>query len=141
MIVEINKGVCKMIVETKDKSGITYYIDEEKRTVVCKLRGAMFDVLDNLLSHYSDVDFEHDYTMKDCYVGKAKCSPEDKWDTNTGKRIALCRALVSYYNDRDKVFMKVCNDLVSIKNYCLDQSIYAGHKADSYRDELNKHLG
>ena len=63
------------------------------------------------------------------------------WDKNTGKRIALCRALVSYYNDRDKVFMKVCNDLVSIKNYCLDQSIYAEHKADSYRDELNKHLG
>lgn len=130
-----------MIVETKDKSGITYYIDEEKRTVVCKLRGAMFDVIDNLLSRCNYVDFENDYTMKDCYVGKAKCSPEDKWDKNAGKRIALCRALVSYYNDRDKVFMKVYNDLASVTNYCLEQATYAGHKADSYREELNKHLG
>lgn len=130
-----------MIVETKNKSGITYYIDEEKRTVVCKLRGAMYDVAANLESRFNYVDFEHDYTMKDCYVGKAKCSPEDKWDKNTGKRIALCRALVSYYNDRDKVFMKVCNDLTSVTNYCLEQATYAEHKADSYRDELNKHLG
>ena len=129
-----------MIVETKNKSGITYYIDEEKRTVVCKLRGTMFDVSANLLSHCNYVDFENDYTMKDCYVGKAKCSPGDKWDKNTGKRIALCRALVAYYKDKDKMFMKVCNDLASVTNYCLEQSAYAGDKADSYRDELNKHL-
>lgn len=130
-----------MIVETKDKSGITYYIDEEKRTVVCKLRGAMFDVVDNLLSHCSYVDFENDYTMKDCYVGKAKCSPEDKWDKNTGKRIALCRALVAYYKDKDKMFMEVYRDLANVRNYCLKQSLYAVRKADSYRAELNKHLG
>lgn len=130
-----------MIVETKNNSGITYYIDEEKRTVVCKLRGAMFDVIDNLLSHCNYVDFENDYTMKDCYVGKAKCSPEDKWDKNTGKRIALCRALVSYYNDKNKVLMAVCRDLATVRNYCLEQSLYAVRKADSYRSELNKHLG
>lgn len=141
MIFEINKGVCKMIVETKNKSGITYYIDEEKRTVVCKLRGAMFDVIDNLLSRCNYVDFENDYTMKDCYVGKAKCSPEDKWDKNTGKRIALCRALVAYYKDKDKMFMEVYRDLANVRNYCLKQSLYAVRKADSYRAELNKHLG
>lgn len=130
-----------MIVETKNKSGITYYIDEEKRTVVCKLRGAMLDVVDNLLSHCSYVDFENDYTMKDCYVGKAKCSPEDKWDKSTGKRIALCRALVAYYKDKDKMFMEVYKDLANVRNYCLKQSLYAVRKADSYRAELNKHLG
>lgn len=130
-----------MIIETKDKSGITYYIDEEKRTVVCKLRGSMFDVKENLFFHCEQVDFMHNYWMKDCYVGKAKCSPEDKWDKDTGKRIALCRALVSYYDDKHKVFNQAYKDVVSVERYIAEQSAYAEGKSVSYRDELRKHLG
>lgn len=130
-----------MIVETKNKSGITYYIDEENRTVVCKLRGSMFDVKENLFLHCEQVDFMHNYWMKDCYVGKAKCSPEDKWDKDTGKRIALCRALVSYYDDKHKVFNQAYKDVVSVERYIAEQSAYAEGKAVSYRDELRKHLG
>lgn len=130
-----------MIVETKNKSGITYYIDEDKRTVVCKLRGSMFDVMTNLVDHCDLVDFQNNYWMKDCYVGKAKCSPEDKWDKNTGKRIALCRALVSYYNDKNKLFNEAHKNVLSVEKYCAEQSSYAERKADSYREELDKHLG
>lgn len=130
-----------MIVETKNKSGITYYIDEEKRTVVCKLRGSMFDVKENLFFHCEQVDFMHNYWMKDCYVGKAKCSLEDKWDKDTGKRIALCRALVSYYHDKHKLFNEACNDIVCVENYIADQAEYAADKVVSYKAELRRHLG
>lgn len=129
-----------MIVETKKKSGITYYIDEEKGTVVCKLRGTMFDVEDAMLAHCDCMDFNRFYVMKDCYEGKAHCSPEDKWDKEKGKRIALCRALMSYYNDKDKTFRKIRDDMYVAYNYVVGQSCYAKHKADSYNEELQKHL-
>ena len=61
-------------------------------------------------------------------VGVAKCSPEDEFDLETGKRIAKARLLQKYYKKKEKVYLKVSEVAYqlaavarNIENYCTDE--------------------
>lgn len=99
----------------------TYYIDEENRVVVCKLKAEvpewiyrMFDAID-MINLYSDhglgtitkeisQQFKelHDKFNSKCdgemkFAGKAVCSSEDKFDERIGKQLATRKAIAQLY--------------------------------------------
>lgn len=57
---------------------INYIVNEEKKTVVCILE------VEYLLGSWESLRF----------TGKAKCSPDDQWDVETGRKIAYSRAYI-----------------------------------------------
>ena len=66
-----------------------FYINEEKRTVVCKIISDCYTL----------------YPYK-TFVGKAKCDPEDKFDVEKGKKIAKLRAYTKYNKNELKDIRK-----------------------------------
>lgn len=65
------------------------YINPEKRTVVTIIKERNF-FEDNLCK----------------YIGKSKCSPEDNFNIELGKRLSLARAWLKYDEDKLKFIQK-----------------------------------
>ena len=97
------------------KSGnIKYEIDEEKRTVIAVLECSSDDA--NIVFQSACIKYgkgvgfgsmvpayRTKYQIKSEYVGKSKCHPDDVFDVEFGKRLALLRAKDKYLramNDR-----------------------------------------
>lgn len=109
-----NKTDTKII----ERNDITYYINEKKRTVVCKRTDCYGDVVSLLhkliggISIPSDVSVDKTLFLKNEYTGTAKCNPEDKWDEETGMTLARNRMLCKYYTDKiDR--LNRCEDLIN----------------------------
>lgn len=131
-----------MIVERKDNSKVTYYIDEDKKTVVCKLEGCRDDVI-NWAAQHSPMFFAFEfqtnadkYTINNTYKAKATCHAEDTWDVEKGKRIALCKVLKKYYEAKDKVMDKIALDFFKEYSKFSNKSQSFGANAFVYREEL-----
>lgn len=79
---------------------IEYYVNLEKRTVVCRISNC-HDVLTEQLEKrgyfipYNDTHLE----IADEYVGKAVCSPDDKFDEKFGMILAYRRATIKMNAD------------------------------------------
>lgn len=131
-----------MIVERKDNSKVTYYIDEEKKTVVCKLEGCKKDVVDWAIQHnpfyyaYEFLTNGYKHQINDTYKAKATCHAEDTWDVEKGKRIALCKVLKKYYEAKDKVMDKIAKDFFDGYSKFSKKSKSFGTKAFLYHEEL-----
>lgn len=110
-------------------SKITYYIDEEKKTVVAVMTDCEYDAIDILekmgirsISHNSwSMD---KFMINTTYRGKAKCSPDDEWDEEEGMCIARNRMLANYYRARtmalmhaEKIFQDILDELGSRIDY------------------------
>ena len=96
---------------------IRYIINEEKRTVVAIMEHCARD---------ADDIFTHDFTaegidvlcyasnfknyLKNTYRAKAKCSMDDEWDVEVGKKVAREKMLAKYYRDLAKT-MEGCIDI------------------------------
>lgn len=131
-----------MIVERKDNSKVTYYIDEHKKTIVCKLEGCRDDVIDwaaqqsPMFYAFKFLIRADKYTIKDTYKAKATCHAEDTWDVEKGKRIALCKVLKKYYEAKDKAMDKIAEDLFDEHSKFSRKSHSFGIKAFLYDEEL-----
>ena len=93
--------------EQKEGSAILYLIDEENRTVIAKI--PQKNLLDALNREYCK--YEIPLCVTNCpsssyFVGVAKCSPEDEFDVEVGKRLAAARMLKKYY----KTKLRMLND-------------------------------
>lgn len=91
-------------IEHNSNSKITYYIDKDKRVVVCKMTDCRFEVYYKLydmgIVKLPDEKSISPILLKDTYEGKSVCHKSDEWDENTGKRIALDKMLIKYYKDK-----------------------------------------
>lgn len=131
-----------MIVERKDNSKITYYIDENKRTIVCKLEGCRDDVIDWAAQHnsmfytFAFVTNADKYTIDNTYKAKATCHVKDTWDVDKGKRIALCKVLKKYYEAKDRVLDKIAKDFFDGYSKFSKKSQSFETKAFLYYEEL-----
>ncbi len=65
------------------KKVVKTYIDEDKKVVVTKIK-------------VRDFCFDDFFMEERTYTGKAKCSPEDTFDVELGKKISLARAWMKY---------------------------------------------
>ena len=136
--------VMATIAEKSKGGGVTYYIDEASGTVVAKLHCSKYDAIEafaricenEFYSHFSDCPFEINdrrynstyskkHLIKDYYIGKAKCSADDKFDPEFGKKLALNRAKAKYH---DAVSMK----LFDISRYI--ERIYSAISVRSDKD-------
>ena len=92
------------------KSGrVTYKINMDERTVIAKITCEKTDpqmVFDCKVARYIDGNgvgpleiseyYENKYDISRVYVGKAKCHPDDTFDEEFGKKLALLRAKNKY---------------------------------------------
>lgn len=95
-----------------------FFVNEEKRTVVCVIEGMKYRV-------YSDLDRAINSAggavimlgeskvarLKDRFVGKAVCSSEDEWDENIGKLLAYSRAKHKFYRSYFKHLNHIMYDI------------------------------
>lgn len=103
-----------------------FYIDENKRTVVCVINNTRDLVLDFFNIRFMDwespkanVLFKpNDYLRQKLrlpkrFEGKAVCSPEDTWDVEAGKLIAFNRAkykLNTSFFKRAQLYVDIINN-------------------------------
>lgn len=116
---------------------LKYYVNKEKRTVVCVLECDEFSAVDFVERNHSirGEYFAHDYkkyVMPMRFEGKAKCAPEDEFDEELGKLIAFDRAKAKY----DRALMSNTRNLIEM---LYENFIAADHKAMRYRHNAVKH--
>ena len=98
-------------------SKINYVINKEKRTIVAIMTDCEYDILDSLIkaglySLYDYGDKVKKAMIPNVFRGKAKCSPEDEWDEEAGKKIARERMLAKYYLHKAKKFKQILADFL-----------------------------
>lgn len=109
-------------------SDCRFYVNEAERTVVCVIPQFVEEgnwrkftrnmVTDFIYDNFSfrEMDFRYsmnpafvdELEMPNTFIGKAVCSPDDKWDEEIGKMIAFSRAKDKCY----KSFFKRANRFV-----------------------------
>lgn len=102
------------VIEKNPNSNIVYYINEEKKTVVCKLNTCIADMYNYLykfpiVSYNFIDDLVEKNIIKSCYTAKAVCVEEDNWDVEKGKRIALAKVLKRYHKDKFFILSTIIN--------------------------------
>lgn len=89
---------------------VQYFIDEEKKVVVAKIVGTAYDISCELCKlGYHEVPT----IIADSFVGKAKCSPDDVFDIEKGKKIAFKRAFAKYTRAKNRELTRFKSWLVS----------------------------
>lgn len=79
-----------------------FYVNEEKRTVVCKLTGILTGFTGDFENELAGsakntkVAFADEFAVME-FTAKAKCCPNDTFDEKTGKQIAESRAKMKVY--------------------------------------------
>lgn len=133
-------------------SDCRFYVNEEKRTVVCVIPKTHYMVKDFIGEHFhwrGDFDFS-DYnlsyrlsdelSMPSSFVGKAVCAPEDEWNEETGKLVAFARAKDKCY----KSFFKRANMFIQKLDGRLGDMIGIfndfGMKLDNKREALQAQI-
>lgn len=112
-----------------------FFINPDQRIVVCKLTGTLMGPESN--RWYLNPNFEPRNLTS---IGKAVCSPNDKFDVNIGKKIALAKAESAIYNKACKVIaneMNVCADYIEmLRTFFLKADDVIEHNLD-YIDRLS----
>lgn len=138
-----------MIVEKNENGNITYYIDEKKKIVVCKLSDCKYDVYNliaNKLGDYNEFAYMvcmegNEKFLNDTYVAKSRCIDGDTWDVEKGKRIALCKVLKKYYIAKNKKLSKIVAKLYDVSNDLQKKAVEFGTKAFLYGQEFQRYKG
>lgn len=109
------------MIEFSKSGNVVYYIDTESKTVVAKLRCHENDpmtLIGSQLMKQTSGDgfgplelaaypfFFEEFKIQNDYIGKAKCHPDDEFDIDFGKRLALLRAKQKYLNAIERVLGK-----------------------------------
>lgn len=80
------------------RNNVEYFVNEEKGVVVCKItnvRAALTHEADRKGIVLSKCDIcQYVMPMSNAFIGKAKCSSDDTFDLEKGKRIAYRRAVL-----------------------------------------------
>lgn len=98
--------------------GVEYYVDEAKKVVVCKLTGCERSLICDMCQE----GYPHhpDFFLNDSYVGKAKCSEDDTFDVEFGKKLAYQRAVAKLNTAKVKTLKRFEKEQVKCFNLLLD---------------------
>lgn len=109
------------MIEFSKSGNVIYHIDTETKTVVAKLKCHENDpmtLIGSQLMKQTSGDgfgplelaaypfFFEEFKIQNDYIGKAKCHPDDEFDIEFGKRLALLRAKQKYLNAVERVLEK-----------------------------------
>lgn len=117
-----------------------FFVNEEKKTVTCKLRGGLvlpFELF-NIRCFWMNRSFDEEKIV----TATAKCSPEDTFDIDKGKRIALAKAenkITYYFSDNvvDRIYSTIVSELTtSCEDFRLRSYKFAEHNY-AYIEDLS----
>ena len=74
------------------ENDVRYIVNKEKKTIVCCLQNCHEIAINRIIKYARDYFPGVEYYISDNYIGIAKCAPEDTWDEEFGKKLALKRA-------------------------------------------------
>lgn len=107
-----------------------YKVNKEKGTVVCII--TTVDDIPHRLEKYGLADEDYDNLIDiRYYKGIAKCSPEDDWDEEYGKRLAEYRASRKRQVDVNNELKKYINGLLK----CVDNLYDYGLMKNPHKPE------
>lgn len=90
---------------------ISYNVNEKERIIICII--ACVNQVENRLSKYGIISNRYNGDVSPDsrkYIGKAKCSPNDRWNEEFGKMLAKNRALIKRAKDINNSIQKVITD-------------------------------
>lgn len=120
-----------------------YYINKEKRTVVCVGDNCENDALTTVTKRDGILAISVRYLMdrrgkkvwmKNRFVGKAYCAEDDEWDEEIGKSLAKERMLNAYVLAKVKKMNEITYILYSAAAECQEVVTH-------YEDKVNKVVG
>lgn len=127
------------------KDELTYYIDENKKTVICVAEDCEYDLINEICPKFSSfsVNDKHiisqliaseavDLFIDNKFIGKAKCAESDIFDIEKGKIIARNKMRMKYNQSKFKKLLSLCNSLDNILS-CLDTNL------SFYMDKVDHH--
>ena len=114
----------------KDESQVIFKVNKERGICICILTGCAEIARKRICKYAPHVDFDWwdkrlDITIKDKYVGVAKCAPEDTFDKEYGKKLALMRAKAKRCKDVNSV---ICQAIDIVKREVSDLVKYGIHE-------------
>ena len=136
-------------IEAKN-SNIHYYVNENKKTVAAVMRNCKGQVrgeLNILFEKYVPIDiwFASDFAtceikkfVKNTYKGKAHCIKDDKFDLETGMKIAREHMLADYYCDRTNCFIAVSDKLSNLIYELEERIAVSTERAEKFIDASNE---
>lgn len=89
---------------------VQYFVNEEKRVVVCKIYDDAEGVVDDMAKYNmlpANMESYLNALTPSMFVGKAKCSAEDVFDVELGKRIAYKRAVAKMFQSKQKILRRI----------------------------------
>jgi len=96
-----------------------YYIDKDKKVIVCKITNCSFDVINlirklekNKYLFFSEKELDM-YYINDSYVGKVECKSGDIYDEKYGKKLAKEIMLKKYHAAKDKALLRYINNYLN----------------------------
>ena len=120
---------------------VDYYVNKEKKVVVAKMTGCGNGLAyDMCRKGYPPISA---FEIANAFIGKAKCSPDDTFDEETGKKIAFKRAYKKYVMAKKKAvaaFLTENNKLVDEFNDTVKNLMDSYDRADAHRTEEIKPL-
>ena len=132
------------------KDDCIFYVNKNKRTVTCLIQQVndrpVSDAAYTFLRHFAfkGVDiyptFRKQFLEKN-YVGVAKCSPEDHWDEEIGKKLAFARAKIAFYRDFLNVYKTYINLLTAATEQAINTYDIIFDKVYENVDKIVKQIG
>lgn len=113
------------------KVNCRFYVDEEKKVVVCVIPNTQYTVHNFLkdlpqFGYWGIFFLESDnkiIKMPNSFIGKAVCSEQDEFDVEKGKKLAYLRAKDKFYRS----FFKRLNAVVNLIDKNLQELVTTGN--------------
>jgi hypothetical protein len=128
------------------KDDLTYYVDTEKKTVVCVATDCEYDFIKEILRRFAShknvekiilyqvlETFQNDWNMNYKYTGKASCAKDDNFDIEKGKKISRQKMRVKYNIDKLKKYHKLFTCFSNIQKELMNS-------IDFHTGAIEKHL-
>ena len=124
-----------------------YYVNEEKRTIVCTIECSEWDAFDYL--EKSDIVISvsgprntlYKYgKMPSKFVGIAKCAPGDKFDEHIGRLLAFNRAKGKYDHAFETRVVYLVSQWDRLRQEVLERLLHYNKKAAYHQSRRSKEI-
>ena len=100
---------------------ITYRVDKENKIVICWLSNCELIPEDRIHKYASIRIYDKDFLINGTFKGVARCSDEDEFDVEYGKKLALSRAKAkrckAINEELNRFIKKAEADIARLKKY------------------------
>ena len=96
---------------------IKYYVKPSTKQIFAELRGCEMDALnkiDKYMNGLAGCWGDQKYFMKDTYRVSVRCSADDVFDEEVGKKIAKAKLMKTYYRDFDNIMNRFRYELLEL---------------------------